>query len=62
MVKIKCSWCGMESNYEASFKTRDGEIKRNVLVCKFCFRPIPSSIKVLTGNVVGASHFHKEYR
>lgn len=56
--KIHCDWCGNDFEQYIGV-TQEGE--RDQVRCTKCFRTLPSSIKVMTGEKVGSNHYHKEY-
>jgi len=60
MVWIKCKWCEHEFDRLIIARTKS-EVTRNQVKCPKCFRMIPSSIKISTGNVIGAKHYHEDY-
>ncbi len=54
-----CGWCKNEFKTKI-FKNEDEE--RTLLQCPHCGRLLPSSKKILTGNLVGAKHIHIEWK
>ena len=60
MQKITCRWCQKEFQRTVSTVTKNGETVRNVVVCPYCCRILPSSIKEILDPITGR-HIHKEW-
>ena len=59
MTYIICGWCD-KGFYKNVTKNKDREY--SVLTCPHCVRILPASKKVSTGNIVGRTHIHEDYK
>ena len=65
MTSLICGWC--KESFEATIDNcpkANNEVNqgRNILICTKCGQRLPSSNKILTGELVGRKHRHKEWK